>query len=768
MKNCVFLAAIFLWINIQELHSQNKVTEQYRAESAGIKNLIWSYPEPLFQTRSIPDSLRKFSKVILAHQTELYFETKAKYPFDDIPNRKQKELLFIEIVRERVVLNDLRAIEDYSEITMDEIAAVSGFTSTKEVKRFLGIRVIKPSGAITELETDDMILEVERKGVRINKVAVPDLQKGDILEFFVMSQLEFASSAGFKRKWEVKLYRPAPVLYFSFSGRTNSNRAILCQCLNTSCDLMTSKLEGEDIVYKYNQSNIPEYEPSLFVNAQRSLPMIELSFVWGCSEKEKKKQDCWLKGEFLKNPLNDFVIKELASEFSYRYSEQVASHTKLLKKYPYSEIFRYAKELGLDFETMKDDEKVAWLYYAHRFFICLDLSESHVSYRAQHKLRTEKVKEDFWFDYGDANLGLYSILKALNLNPVIIIGTNKSGRRFKNVLYYKNELQSTVYIPEIERYMCINTIFDPPFIINNQLERETENWHITMNRPRYLKNVVQYDLGIVSPGKPLPAATSEENEHRETLQLAVNSKDSKVKCMRLTRLSGQFKLPLQKKLILFEDFYESERKAMGFQKGMIEASRENKREKVTLDELNSILQAQRAEQEKAFYEDAKEQFGLEVSQLKNFRIDSLGVRHTNPNMIYSSEFELDGIVKKAGINLILDIGKIQGPILEIEGDQRNRTLDIYRDYPYQVNYSIEVEIPVGMGYRCDDVAALNTKVENQCGRFSTTARIVGTKIQITIQKVFYRDFEPVANWPLLLEIIDASNKWKSARILFKK
>ncbi|MFN5477294.1 MAG: hypothetical protein ACK484_11960 [Sphingobacteriales bacterium] len=58
----------------------------------------------------------------------------------------------------------------------------------------------------------------------------------------------------------------------------------------------------------------------------------------------------------------------------------------------------------------------------------------------------------------------------------------------------------------------------------------------------------------------------------------------------------------------------------------------------------------------------------------------MGIRHTKPDFIYSSNFVIDSIMKKADNNYILEVGKMLGEPLKVKEDQRKRTLDIFEPY----------------------------------------------------------------------------------------
>ena len=110
----------------------------------------------------------------------------------------------------------------------------------------------------------------------------------------------------------------------------------------------------------------------------------------------------------------------------------------------------------------------------------------------------------------------------------------------------------------------------------------------------------------------------------------------------------------------------------------------------------------------AFLDEAKGWFEQDITDLKDYKTDTLGVRHTAPDFVYSSSFNMGGLLKKAGNNIIFEIGKIEGQPLIIKPEQRTRNIDIYMPYARCIEYNIVFEIPDG--YKVEGVEALNKNI----------------------------------------------------------
>ena len=273
-------------------------------------------------------------------------------------------------------------------------------------------------------------------------------------------------------------------------------------------------------------------------------------------------------------------------------------------------------------------------------------------------------------------------------------------------------------------------------------------------------------MAEVGPGFHVPETDASKNAHIEQLILSLNPGQDNLAVQRKSIIKGHFKSSLQRQLILYEDYYESERKALGEEKSLIEALEDGKKSRKYVDEVKSAFEEARKKQKDAFTEDAKTWFEQEVTDMKNYKIENLGVRHTAPDFIYSSSFNLGGMVKKAGNNLIVEIGKIQGQPLTIKPEQRKRDLDVYMSSPRSIEYHIQLKIPDG--YKAEGVEALNKKVVNETGFFTTEATLTSETVNIRVKKHYLHCYEPAANWNKMVEFLDAAGDWTNAKLLLKK
>ena len=143
-----------------------------------------------------------------------------------------------------------------------------------------------------------------------------------------------------------------------------------------------------------------------------------------------------------------------------------------------------------------------------------------------------------------------------------------------------------------------------------------------------------------------------------------------------------------------------------------------------------------------------------------------GFSGSNASMALEEIFSMDGWVKRAGNNYILEAGKFVGNQLEIKADQRERKLDIYMPYARSFNNNITLKIPEG--YTIEGAEKLNKSVKNECGGFESTAKVEGNNLIITYYKYYNNLVEPASNWDKILAFVDAGFAFTKEKVLLKK
>lgn len=731
---------------------QNKEADTYRKASEEIRKQVWGWDKPQFKVREVPAKYASASKIIIAHHTELTADSKSKLAFYGLGFGLKKELTLSEIVREAVKVNDKTAVSEYSELSFTQFAKSSGFLTTNRTTSYIGIRVIKPNGSIKEINADDIVLTTDASNEKKAKVAIPDLQPGDILDYFLATEQTLTNDIS-NKPYHLLLFDDAPIMSLSFHAQLGKRYAIEYRSYNGAPDLEVSKDDDKDIIADVVKTDIPPFETSLWVAPGLQLPFIRMNISLG----HRGSGSVMKPGVVSKNSESDEFLQEKASSLSASYySGYWMKAGKLEYDQLEGETRKKLKQSGISFKDLSDGDKAAQLYYTLRYTKMLNFNIDDMA---------KKINIGNLI-YDGLAFPLFATFKAAGLDPAIMVSTTRTGYRLSEIMD-RDDLSTTAYLPTTNQFFSIESVYDIPFAIPDEVEGLTQTKSFTFDHPAMIMTPKKMmGLTNIAEGPKVPLSTSDKNAHIESLKLSFTADKNNLSVNRKTTLSGFYKIDAQRQMILYEDYYEQERKAFNDDKSLIDQLEDNKKGRKYVDEVKNAFAVARKNQKDEFVKEAKDWFDQEVTDLKDYKTDNLGVRHTAPDFIYSSSFYLGGLVKKAGNNIIVEIGKIQGQPFVVKPEQRKRDIDIYMPFARSVEYNIELEIPAG--YSAEGIAALNKKVENETGYFSVEASASDKLVKIKLKKHYLHNYEPLKNWDKVTVFMDAANDWTSAKILFKK
>jgi hypothetical protein len=265
----------------------------------------------------------------------------------------------------------------------------------------------------------------------------------------------------------------------------------------------------------------------------------------------------------------------------------------------------------------------------------------------------------------------------------------------------------------------------------------------------------------------LPLTKSSENNMTENLTVNFSSESIQlVSIERNVKETGIMKEEDQKKLILAEDA-EANLASLFKRKKVTEyTAASNKKGKDLAVEIQAALDKERLKQKDYFIADVKEQYEQEPKDFVSYKINNNGFSIHAPYFDFTEKFTMENFVKKAGSNFIFEVGRLMGIYKKTEEKERTRKLDIYMPAARTLNYSFTVTLPDG--YTAKGLDVLNNKVENDIASFMSAAVQSGNIITINVSRIYKNSFEPAANWPQLLQVMDAAAEFTGKKILLEK
>lgn len=756
MKYFLLSVAVIFSAAFTTVNAQSKDAEKYRKESEEMRKAVWAWEKPQFKVKDIPQQYAGASKIIIAHHTELTADSKSKFAFYGFGFGPKKEQTLTEVVREMVKVNDKNSVTDYSELSFTQFEKTSGFYTSDKTTSYVGVRVIKSNGSIKEINADDIVLTKDGSSEKKAKVAIPDLQPGDILDYFIATEQNLTNDMS-NKPYRVLLFDDAPILSLSFHAQLGKKYAIEYRSYNGAPELKVSKNDDKDIIVDVEKTNLPPFETSLWVAPGMQLPFIRMNISLGYKGLGSKWMDTKKPGEVAKNTDAEEFLDDKASSLSTSYYN---GYWMKAAKAEYDDIEsdakKKSKQTDVSFKELSDEDKAAQLFYTLRFTKLLNFSIDRLS---------DKISSGY-NTYNGLSFPLFCTLKAAGLDPAILVTNDRMGLRMSEIMS-SSDLTTVTYLTGVNKFLAVKTIFDVPFDIPSEIEGAANTKSFTFDHPNAIMGMKKMmGLTNIADGPKVPVSSAVKNAHIENLKLSLTADKNNLAVKRSTTLKGYYKADEQKNLILYEDFYEAERKAFNEEKSLLEELEDGKKSKKYVDEVRSAFAEARKKQKDAFVKEAKEWLEQEVTEIKDYKVNNLGVRHTAPDFVYSSSFNLGGLVKKAGNNIIVEIGKIQGQPLVIKQEQRKRDIDVYMPFARSIEYNLELEIPDG--YTAEGIAALNKKVENESGFFTVEANATDKLVTVKIKKHYLHNFEPAKNWDKVIAFTDASNEWVNAKLLLKK
>ena len=220
----------------------------------------------------------------------------------------------------------------------------------------------------------------------------------------------------------------------------------------------------------------------------------------------------------------------------------------------------------------------------------------------------------------------------------------------------------------------------------------------------------------------------------------------------------------------FDDIYELSKKSS---KKKMDAFN-NKKEFKKNDWRAERYQKKRAKQEEKFKEYQENKFEYiqewvkdqyDIEEILDFEVLNFGQKVDRP-LSAKYIFETEEYIKKAGPNLIFDIGSlISGQVELTEEEINERTKPIELNFARTISNEIVVSIPEGK--KVEGLDVLNMNVDNESAAFISSATLSGNTLTVKTDKIYKQEFLPVEKWSELVEMLEAAYKFSQLKVVLK-
>lgn len=704
----ILLVQLFtLSVNADEKADYLKLAQKVRQE-------VWSSTPADFQKRTVPDRYKNASAVILSYYRELSTDYYRKATADLVLNlRLTRQIDCTDMERMLIQINDKKALKDYSEFTFKTKSRKWTWGYHHKTQTVLGIRVIKKNGNVQEVSLDDYVDVKEGKNDKdlSQKIAVPGLEVGDCIDVFSLDQIDTQEQQ--LDPFYFVLRQDEPVLYTKVHCVLDQNLATVYRTMNDAPDFTQTTDKDKNAVLDMVMDKPIDAESSIWYNSLEQSPFIEM-YITPTKAKvavvEKAMRQKGVRGNPDVTPILQDDWKLLKSYVSKGgYSPAGLPST-------YKSVFKSAKKEGMSAE--------------------------------------EKADRIYSFEY---------------------VSSGSSQRAFNTVANYLRKLG-------VEIEMGITTPFGA-LPVDKLINYNSTSWFFRLKGTdvyyfpgTYPK--VASEIPYIYQGRK---AYMQDSEEQITIPVS-QAEDNKSVTDMVVKLDGT-KLDISRKVT-----YSGEQKMYGqslvspdntlFGSSQLEAywrylKYDDK------DPYSCYTKKESAELKGAFNEfrkNAIDPFKAEISsyhdadpvQVSGYGVDCVGIRRDSSNFVYHVDYVMDGMVKRAGNNYLLSVGKLIGSSLKLEGKDRERIDDVWRKMAFVDEWNIEIPLPKGYKVSAEALKKIETSVANECGEFTVKATAGNESVKVYVRKCFAHRVEPVSNWSKLLALVDACSAFADKQMVIAK
>lgn len=704
----ILLVQLFtLSVNADEKADYLKLAQKVRQE-------VWSSTPADFQKRTVPDRYKNASAVILSYYRELSTDYYRKATADLVLNlRLTRQIDCTDMERMLIQINDKKALKDYSEFTFKTKSRKWTWGYHHKTQTVLGIRVIKKNGNVQEVSLDDYVDVKEGKNDKdlSQKIAVPGLEVGDCIDVFSLDQIDTQEQQ--LDPFYFVLRQDEPVLYTKVHCVLDQSLATVYRTMNGAPDFTQTTDKDKNAVLDMVMDKPVDAESSIWYNSLEQSPFIEM-YITPTKAKvavvEKAMRQKGVRGNPDVTPILQDDWKLLKSYVSKGgYSPAGLPST-------YKSVFKSAKKEG-----MSAEEKADRIY---SFEYVSGGSSQRVFNTVANYLRKLGV---------EIEMGITTPFGALPVDKLINYNSTSWFFRLKGTDVY--------YFPGTYPKVA------------------SEIPYIYQGRKAYMQDSEEQIT--------IPVSQAEDN--KSVNDMVVKLDGTKLDISRKVTYSGEQKMYGQSLVSPDNTLFGSSQLEAYWRYLKYDDK----------DPYSCYTKKESAELKGAFNEyrkNAIDPFKAEISsyhdgdpvQVGGYGVDCVGIRRDSSNFVYHVDYVMDGMVKRAGNNYLLSVGKLIGSSLKLEGKDRERIDDVWRKMAFVDEWNIEIPLPQGYKVSAEALKKIETSVANECGEFTVKATAGNESVKVYVRKCFAHRVEPVSNWSKLLALVDACSAFADKQMVIAK
>jgi hypothetical protein len=709
--------------------AQNIIDEDFLDNIEKNASPLWQQAAPQFSSNTIPAKYSKESAVILGFKRELSIDKKSKFGF---LTKGERSLVFYENIRFKIKLNDKNAVTAFTEFYFRYSDKEDGFSAriyknngvTANVNLADAVRV-ENTGSVPEFFKSFFDQELNAQN-RYYKVAIPDLEPGDLLEYVTItkSKLDVRGNGiiQFSPQYEL-CSKKYPILFNQIAIETDDKSYFKALSKNGAPEFKKENATNSDFFrYVFTDTDRPTEKDVNFINAYRQQPFTKFQVIYSNKE-DVKGVLMGAKGEIK----TGFPKEELAKKAWQDY-EQTGDYTisgVTVQTYV-NLLWGDLKKLGAKEWTEK--EYIKNVYY---------------------RLRNLVVFRDNYLNDQTAAYLFGSLLYQRDIKADLIISVSNNIGELADILF-DNEIR---YVTRVGKDYYFN------FTDHSNPGELTEN--LLTSQAYIIKEPEKKGAQIIEP-LVLPDAPADQNIALYEINASLNADLNNLTVSRTSTYKGISKNRNISDALKFVPYMITDYKNYN---GNDPTEKMKDREEEQYQSMVKTLKENAAEEKPKFVkQELQQEFNKKVTY-KNFAIGSDGRSLKNQDLKFTEEFELQGMVRKAGKKILINIPGLVGSQLQFKKDERKRNNDIDVSYARAYGWIIHFKIPEG--YTLEGLNELTSNTENEIGTYKCNASQANGVATIEVKKIYKKAAFTKNKWNDMLAFIDAAYNTSFKNLLLK-
>jgi hypothetical protein len=723
--------------------------------------------EPEFSVINVPEKWSKESAVVIGQKTEYTFTRLAA-------GKKYTTVVHIqEYVHKRIKIQDKNAQEAFSTFYY--------VTMGKDGKA--EYEIIKASGKRVEVDMKNAIEEENgipaiykpiyyRLGIKYFKIAIPDLEVGDIIDYNLRSTIDWdmrENGIGFT-PFIFSLSNTYSTLYQQYRFVMANGMKVKFRGFNGASNL---KMDAKASVFGEKESYVAYY-------------MLD-------RDREKTTEERWsyelrntpsVKFRVIMLADNDPDSKELGMAMVDRTFIDIDDVYKrfvgaaLYRTTTVNTLVAYATEYlskkKADGALKTDDDIIRECYYCLRkVFLEMyykgpvhsELEKYMTGKKLYKKILKQQEKDEQKKEEREDEIRINSVVFATSLRTVLV-GQGIQSELFVYMPRTLGAWRDAVFLDELDFVMKVKGKKKNYFL------EAFNNFDAFASPYSYLEGSEGYSIGYDEPNKyyktPGPTSTYQDNVARKDYAVTFTDAMDIINVQRTSAYVGHERSGMIGIANLDRDYLKKD-----FEKYYNPPGQKSKRKKE--DEVIDISSStgydnpdkdeKLKERKELMEKDIKNEFDLE--KYGEFELLDDGRYGDTATLKYKETFSLKKLLSRAGKNYIFDAGKLIGDQIKLEEKElQTRQTDIWLTNARTIENNIFIAIPAG--YSVEGAQDLNMSVDNESGSFISTTKTEGDKLIVSTRKLYKKNFDKKDLWPNYVAFLEAAYKFSQSKIVLKK